>query len=82
MPAAVLESEKIRDSTLPVLSRRGDSRSVGSGFLRGDPTKIATNIHVVAGADPISAHVKDNGTIWSYSRCPQRFDVKKRPRPS
>ena len=74
MPAAVLESEKIRDSTLPVLSRRGDSRSVGSGFFVG-PNKIATNIHVVAGADPISAHVKDNGTIWSIQGV-TAFDVK------
>ena len=74
VPATVLESEKIRNSTLPVLSRQADSRSVGSGFFVG-PNKIATNIHVVAGADPISAHVKDKGTIWSIQGV-TAFDVK------
>ena len=74
IPVEVLESEKIRNSPLSVLSRQGDSRNVGSGFFVG-PNQIATNIHVVAGADPVSAHVRDNGTIWSIQGV-TAFDVK------
>ena len=74
IPVEVLESEKIRNSTLSVLSRQGDSKNVGSGFFVG-PNKIATNIHVVAGADPVSAHVRDNRTLWSIQGV-TAFDVK------
>lgn len=57
VPAVVLESEKIRDSTLRVVGWRGELRIVGTGFFVARD-KIATNIHVVTGIDPVSAHVR------------------------
>ena len=64
IPAVVSEPEEIRDSTLQVLGRRDGSRTGGTGFFV-DRDKVTTNIHIIAGVDPISAHVKSKGTIWS-----------------
>lgn len=64
IPAVVSDPEKIRDSTLQVLGRRDGSRTGGTGFFV-EHDKIATNIHIIAGVDPISAHVKSRSTIWS-----------------
>lgn len=64
IPAVVSDPEAIRNSTLQVLGRRDGSRAGGTGFFVARD-KIATNIHIIAGIDPISAHVKSKGTIWS-----------------
>ena len=64
IPVVVSEPEEIRDSTLQVVGRRDGSRTGGTGFFV-KPDKIATNIHIIAGVDPISAHVKSKATIWS-----------------
>ena len=66
-----LEFEKIRDSTLCVVS---NSRVVGSSFFVSRD-KIATNIHVVAAIDPVSAHVRRRNTTWSI-RGVTAYDVK------
>ena len=64
IPVVVSDPKAIRASTLQVLGRRDGSRAGGTGFFVAHD-KIATNIHIIAGVDPISAHVKSKGTIWS-----------------
>lgn len=56
-PAVVLEFQKIRDSILRVVGWQGELRIIGTGFFVARD-KIATNIHVVTGIDPVSAHVR------------------------
>ena len=62
VPTEGLAYEKVKDSTLGVLGWQGDARVVGTGFFVARD-KIATNIHLLAGVDPVSVHVRvSNGT--------------------
>lgn len=71
VPADDLKFEKIRKSILCLMS---NGRLVGRCFLVA-PDKIATNIHVMADADPVSTHVRARYATWSI-RGVTAYDVK------
>ena len=52
-----LDTEKVKASTVAVVYGEGDSTMISSGFFVVND-KIATNIHVVAGADLASLYVR------------------------
>ena len=61
-----LSSVRVEDSTLMVIAKQEDLRNrVGSTSFFVARDKIATNIHVIASADPGIAHVRVKGTTWS-----------------
>ena len=74
VPMEGLEYEKVKDSTLGVLSWQGDTRVIGTGFFVARD-RIATNIHLLAGVDPVSAHVRVKDGTRSI-RGVTAFDVK------
>ena len=59
-----VDSEKVRKSTVRVVYGEGSSKIVSSGFFVA-PDKIATNIHVVAAADPESLRVQSGDTDYA-----------------
>jgi tetratricopeptide (TPR) repeat protein len=61
VPTAVLESQKIKDATLCLVRNGG---IVGRCFLVARD-KVATNIHVMDGADPVSTYVRSRYATWS-----------------
>lgn len=74
--SADLSSGEIKDSTLLVIATQDNlRRRVGSTSFFVAPDKIATNIHVVADADPVLAHVRGKGTTWAI-RGVTAYDVK------
>ena len=74
VPTEGLAYEKVKDSTLGVLGWQGDARVVGTGFFVARD-KIATNIHLLAGVDPVSVHVRVSDGTRSI-RGATAFDVK------
>lgn len=75
-PKGDLSSGQIADSTLMVITTPDHlKRRVGSTSFFVAPDKIATNIHAVAGADPVLAHVRVKGTTWSI-RGVTAYDVR------
>ena len=68
-----LTPENVRRSIVRIVSPPGN-RVVGSGFFVA-PDKIATNIHLVATADPISVHVRGHRITWSIKGV-TAYDVK------
>ena len=68
-----LTPENVRISIVRIVSPPGN-RVVGNGFFVA-PDKIATNIHLIATADPISAHVRGHRITWSI-RGVTAYDVK------
>ena len=72
-PTESLKSEEVRNSIVRVVSR-SRIRGVGNGFFVA-PDKIATNIHLIADADPVSVHVRGGGVVRSI-RGVTAFDGK------
>ncbi|MDE0427358.1 MAG: trypsin-like peptidase domain-containing protein, partial [Candidatus Poribacteria bacterium] len=73
---ADLSSGQVKDSILLVIATQDNlRRRVGSTSFFVAPNKIATNIHVVAGVDPVLAHVRVKGTTWAI-RGVTAYDVK------
>ena len=72
-PTESLKSEDVRHSIVRVVSR-SQIRGVGNGFFVA-PDKIATNIHLIADADPVSVHVRGGGVVRSI-RGVTAYDVK------
>ena len=73
VPVVPSESEDVRNSIVRVVSR-SQIKGVGNGFFVA-PDKIATNIHLIADADPVSVHVRGRGGVRSI-RGVTAFDVK------
>ena len=65
--------EDVRNSIVRIVSPP-ENRGMGNGFFV-TPDKIATNIHLIAGADPISAHIRGYGGTRSI-RGVIAYDVK------
>ena len=75
-PKVDLSSGQVEDSTLFVITNQDDLKNrVGSTSFFVARDKIATNIHVVASADPVLAHVRVKGTTWSI-RGVTAYDVE------
>ena len=72
-PLESSKSEDVRNSIVRVVSR-SQIRGVGNGFFIA-PDKIATNIHLIADADPISVHVR-GGSVVRAIRGVTAYDVK------
>ena len=68
-----LAPENVRSSIVRIVSPPGN-RVVGSGFFVA-PDKIATNIHLIATADPISVHIRGHRITWSI-RGVTAYDVR------
>ena len=68
-----VEPEGVRNSIVRIVSPP-DIRGFGNGFFVA-PDKIATNIHLIAGADPVSSHVWGRGGTRSI-RGVTAFDAK------
>ena len=68
-----VEPEGVRNSIVRIVSPP-DIRGFGNGFFVA-PDKIATNIHLIAGADPVSSHVWSRGGTRSI-RGVTAFDAK------
>ena len=73
VPVVPSEPEDVRTSIVRVVSA-SKIRGVGNGFFVA-PDKIATNIHLIAGANPVSAHVRGGGVTRSI-RGVTAFDAK------
>ena len=67
-------SEKVRRSTVRIVSWTGTNIAYGSGFFVASD-KIATNIHVVARLGPVFAKLVDGETIWKIESV-TAYDVK------
>ena len=63
-PIKDLASEKVKGSTVRVVSLLGTKLNIGSGFFVARD-KIATNIHIVAHPGPIFAKLVDKETVWA-----------------
>ena len=63
-PIKDLASEKVKDSTVRLVSLLGTELHIGSGFFVAQD-KIATNIHVVALPGPIFAKLVHKKTVWA-----------------
>ena len=73
VPVVPSEPEDVRTSIVRVVSA-SKIRGVGNGFFVA-PDKIATNIHLIAGANPVSAHVRGGGVTRSIQGV-TAFDAK------
>ena len=73
VPAEPSKSEDVRNSIVRVVSR-SQIRGVGNGFFVA-PDKIATNIHLIADANPVSVHVRGRGGVGSI-RGVTAYDLK------
>ena len=73
VPAEPLKSEDVRHSIVRVVNR-SQIRGVGNGFFVA-PDQIATNIHLIADANPVSVHVRGGGVVRSI-RGVTAYDVK------
>lgn len=73
VPAEPFKQEDVRNSIVRVVSR-SQIRGVGNGFFVA-PDKIATNIHLIADANPVSVHVRGGGVVRSI-RGVTAYDVK------
>ena len=71
--AADLASEKVKNSTVHVMSWAGDFYS-GSGFFV-DEDRIATNIHVVAQPGPVFVKLRAKGEVWAVEEV-KAYDVE------
>ncbi len=73
VPAVPLKPEDVRRSIVRVVST-SEIRGAGNGFFVA-PDKIATNIHFVAVANPVSVHVRGSGGTRAISGV-TAYDVK------
>ena len=73
VPAEPLKPEDVRNSIVRIVSPP-DLRGFGNGFFVA-PDKIATNIHLIAGANPVSVHVRGGGVTRSIQGI-TAYDVK------
>ena len=73
VPKALLALEDVRNSIVRIVST-SENRGVGNGFFVA-PDKIATNIHLVADANPVTAHVRGRGGTRSIHGV-TAYDVK------
>ncbi|MDD9975366.1 MAG: tetratricopeptide repeat-containing serine protease family protein [Candidatus Poribacteria bacterium] len=67
-------SEKVKGSTVRLVSLFGTKIHIGSGFFVARD-KIATNIHVVAPPGPIFAKLVDKKTVWAVKNV-TAYDVE------
>ena len=74
-PRRDVSSGQVADSTLMVIVKKEHLRGGSSTGFFVAHDKIATNIHAVADADPVLAHVRVKGTTWSI-RGVTAYDVK------
>lgn len=72
-PLEPSKSEDVRHSIVRVVSR-SQIRGVGNGFFV-TPDKIATNIHLIADANPVAVHVRGSGGARAI-RGVTAYDVK------
>ena len=73
VPVEPSKSEDVRNSIVRVVSR-SQIRGVGNGFFVA-PDKIATNIHLIADANPLAVHVRGPGGARSI-RGVTAYDLK------
>lgn len=73
VPAVPLKPKDVRGSIVRVVST-SEVSGAGNGFFVA-PDKIVTNIHLVAGANPVTAHVRGSGGTRSI-RGVTAYDVK------
>ena len=73
VPVEPLKQEDVWNSIVRVVSR-SQIRGVGNGFFVA-PDKIATNIHLIADANPVSVHVRGSGGVRSIQGI-TAFDVR------
>ena len=73
IPAEPLQSVDAHNSIVRIVSPP-DLRGFGNGFFVARD-KIATNIHLIAGANPVSAHVRGGGVTRSIEGV-AAYDVK------
>ena len=69
-----LNAEEVKASMVQVVDGKGSSKEISSGFFVA-PDRIATNIHVVADANPASVYVKGVDTSWKI-RGVTAYDVE------
>ncbi|RKU16179.1 hypothetical protein C6500_18605 [Candidatus Poribacteria bacterium] len=72
-PAELSQPESVHNSIVRIVNPP-DLRGFGNGFFVA-PDKIATNIHLIAGANPVSVHIRGGGVTRSIQGI-TAYDVK------